>query len=74
MAAKQPLSFKKITDAIDAVEASVQAASAGTADAGAKKEALRFLEGLRGSVTAYCSSKGTKSVPQGPEFIPYRGV
>ena len=74
MAAKQPLSFKKIIDAIDAVEASVQAASASPADAGAKKEALRFLEDLRRQVKDSCATKGAKSQPTGPEFIPYRGV
>jgi hypothetical protein len=73
MAAKQPRSFKKIIEAIDAVEASVQAATASAADAGAKKEALRFLEDLRRQVKAYCMPKGQKRVA-GPEFIPYRGV
>ena len=67
MAAKQPLSFKKITDAIDAVEASVQAASAGTADAGAKKEALRFLEDLRGqSHGVLRGPKGRSRSPRAP--------
>jgi hypothetical protein len=74
MAAKQPLSFKTITDAIDQVEASVQAASVGAEDAADKDNALRFLEQLRGSITTYCASQGLKSGPQGPEFIPFRGV
>jgi hypothetical protein len=75
MAAKQPLSFKKIADAIDAVEASIQAATASPADAKAKKQALRVLEDLRRQVKDCCKApKGKKGGPAGPEFIAYRGV